>query len=164
MKFPFAPIKELNLDERLRGEFIHRVLYFVNDLDEDTGQEIERIIRRVNDEMKTGYPLETMKKKVLEFLDLGEISPHFKAKPGRVVKREQEFSDPRGNLFRMDRVIFEEDQVFVMDYKTGLDKGSEGEFISQLIKYIRILKEIYPDKQVEGMIAYVDLKEVRKVE
>ncbi|PIV20453.1 MAG: hypothetical protein COS40_12450 [Deltaproteobacteria bacterium CG03_land_8_20_14_0_80_45_14] len=163
IKFPFAVIEELNLEERLRGEFIHRVLYFIDGLDENIEPELERIIKRVNDELKTDYPMETMKKNLLEFLNDEEIKPYFQAMPGRVIKKEQDFSDPRGNLFRMDRVIFEEDQVSVIDYKTGTDKEAEKEYISQLKNYIRILKEIYPDKNVEGVIAYVDLKEIRKV-
>ncbi len=104
-----------------------------------------------------------MKKNLLEFLDHGEIKPYFQAMPGRLIKTEQEFSDPRGNLFRMDRVIFDEDQVSVIDYKTGADKKAEKEYLSQLKNYIRILKEIYPDKKVEGIIAYVYLKEIKKV-
>jgi ATP-dependent exoDNAse (exonuclease V) beta subunit len=80
------------------------------------------------------------------------------------VQKEQEFSDSRGNLFRMDRVIFEEDRISVVDYKTGADKETEKEYVSQLKSYIRILKEIYPDKKVEGVIAYMDLKEIRRVD
>ena len=163
IKFPFAVIEELNLEERLRGEFIHRVLYFIDGLDEKIEPELEQIIKRVNDELKTDYPLATMKKNLLEFLNHEEIKPYFRAMPGRVIRKEQDFSDPRGNLFRMDRVIFEEDQVSVIDYKTGTDKEAEKEYISQLKNYIRILKEIYPDKNVEGVIAYVDLKEIKKV-
>jgi len=163
IKFPFAAVEELNLEERLRGEFIHRVLYYVEGLGENTESELDRIIKRVNDELKADYPLEPMKKSLLEFLDHKEVSPYFQAIPGRVIKKEQEFSDPRGNLFRMDRVIFEEDRVSVIDYKTGTDKEAEMEYISQLKNYIRILKEIYPGKKVEGVIAYVDLKEIKKV-
>jgi len=160
IKFPFAAIKELNLEERLRGEFIHRVLYFVEGLDEKIEPELERIIKRVNDELKTDYAMETMKKNLLEFLNHEEIKPYFQNMPGRVIRKEQDFSDPRGNLFRMDRVIFEEDRVSVIDYKTGTDKEAEKEYISQLKNYIRILKEIYTDKNIEGVIAYVDLKEI----
>jgi ATP-dependent exoDNAse (exonuclease V) beta subunit len=163
IQFPFALVEELNLEERLRGEFIHRVLYFVAGLDEKIGLELEQIIKLVNDELKTDYPIETMKRNLLEFLNHKDIKPYFQIMPGRVIKREQDFSDPKGNLFRMDRVIFEENQLSVVDYKTGADKEAEKEYISQLKKYIRILKEIYPDKNVEGVIAYVDLKEVRKV-
>jgi ATP-dependent helicase/nuclease subunit A len=162
IKFPFAAIEELNLEERVRGEFVHRVLYFVDGL-ENIGPELERIIKQVNDELMTDYSAETMKKDLLEFLNHEEISPYFQTTPGRVIKREQEFSDSRGNLFRMDRVVLREGQVTVIDYKTGTGKETEKEYISQLKNYIRILKEIYPDKDVEGMIAYLDLKEIKKV-
>ena len=163
VRFPFSAIEELNPEERLRGEFIHRVLYFVDAREEKIEQELEEIIKRVNDELKTDYPLEAMKSKLLEFLNHEQISIYFKATPERVIKKEQEFSDSRGNLFRMDRVIFEKDRVTVIDYKTGTDREAEEEYISQLKNYIRILKEIYLDKKVEGIIAYVDLKEIRKV-
>ena len=157
---PFAPTEDINIDERLRGELIHRVLFFVDRLDEDIEQELERIIERVNDELKTDYPIEPVKKNLLEFLSHEEIKPYFKADPGRLIKKEQDFSDMRGSLFRMDRVILEEGQLSVIDYKTGTDKEAEKEYISQLKNYIRILKEIYPDKNIEGIIAYVDLKEI----
>jgi ATP-dependent helicase/nuclease subunit A len=160
IKFLFTAIEELNLEERLRGEFIHRVLYFVDSLDGNIETKLERIIKRVNDELKTDYSMETMKKNLLEFLNHEEIRSYFQAMPSKVIKKEQDFSDPRGNLFRMDKVIFEEDQVSVIDYKTGTDKKAEKEYISQLKNYMRILKEIYPDKNVEGVIAYVDLKEI----
>ncbi len=163
IRFPLAPVEELNLEERLKGEFVHRVLSFVDGVDESTESELERIMKRVNDELKTDYPLEGMKKSLLGFLNHEEINPYFQAVPGRVIKKEQEFSDSRGNLFRMDRVIFEEHQISVVDYKTGTDREAEKEYISQLKNYIRILKEIYPGRRVEGVIAYVDLKETRKV-
>jgi ATP-dependent exoDNAse (exonuclease V) beta subunit len=156
----FAPSEELNFEERMRGEFIHRVLYFVEAVDENIEPELERTIKRVNDEFMTDYSVETMKKDLLEFLNREEMSPYFQAMPGRVIKREQEFSDSRGNLFRMDRVVFEENRVSVIDYKTGTDREAEKEYISQLKNYLWILKEIYPDRNIEGVIAYVDLKEI----
>jgi ATP-dependent exoDNAse (exonuclease V) beta subunit len=157
---PFAPTENINVDERVRGEFIHRVLFFVDRLGENIEPELERIIKRVNDELKTDYPVESIKRNLLEFLNHEDITPYFKAKPGRIIKKEQDFSDSSGNLFRMDRVILEEDQISVIDYKTGADKEAEKEYISQLKNYMRILREIYPGRNVEGVIAYVDLKEI----
>jgi len=162
IKFPFEAVEELNLEERRRGEFIHRVLYFVDGL-ENIELQIERIINRVNDELMTDYPIEAMKRNLLEFLSHEEISPYFRATPARVVKKEQGFSDLRGNLFRMDRVIFEEDRIVVIDYKTGTDREAEKEYVSQIKNYMRILKEIYPDRNIEGIIAYVDLKAITRV-
>lgn len=160
IKLHFAADQELNLEERLRGEFIHRVLYFIDALNENTESELERIIKRVNDEWKADYPVGEMKKNLMQFMELEEIRPYFIDKPGRTIKREQDFSDPGGSLFRMDRVVMDKDQIVVIDYKTGTEKRAEKEYISQLRSYIRILKEIYPDKTVEGMIAYVDLGEM----
>jgi ATP-dependent exoDNAse (exonuclease V) beta subunit len=162
-KFPIAAVEELNLEERVRGEFIHRVLYFVDTLDENIEHDLEGIIERVNDEFKLDYPVETAKKNLLEFLNHEEIRRYFRTMPGGIIRKEQEFSDSRGNLLRMDRVIFEKDQVSVIDYKTGTNKEAEKEYISQLKNYIRILKEIYPGKNIEGVIAYVDLNEIKKV-
>jgi ATP-dependent exoDNAse (exonuclease V) beta subunit len=160
IKLHFAADQELNLEERLRGEFIHRVLYFIDALNENTESELERIIKRMNDELKADYPVGEMKKNLMQFMELEEIRPYFIDKPGRTIKREQDFSDPGGSLFRMDRVVMDKDQIVVIDYKTGTEKRAEKEYISQLRSYIRILKEIYPDKTVEGMIAYVDLGEM----
>jgi ATP-dependent exoDNAse (exonuclease V) beta subunit len=56
--------------------------------------------------------------------------------------------------------VIDEDRIFVIDYKTGTDKEAEKEYVSQLRNYIRILKEIYPGTNVEGVIAYVDLREI----
>ncbi len=157
---PFAPTETSRLEERVRGEFVHRVLLFVDRLYENIEPELERLIRRVNDELKTDYPVESLKRTLLEFLNHEDIAPYFKAEPGRIIKKEQDFSDPSGNLFRMDRVILEEGQVTVIDYKTGADKEAEKEYLSQLKNYMRILREIYPGRNVEGVIAYVDLKEI----
>jgi ATP-dependent exoDNAse (exonuclease V) beta subunit len=161
--FLLPPTEELNLEEKRRGEFIHRVLFFVDGVDEGTESELDGIVRRVNDELKTDYSLDVMKGDLLEFLSLEAISRYFQATPGRTVQKEQEFSDSRGTLFRMDRVVFEGDQISVVDYKTGTDRKGEKEYISQIKNYMRMLKEIYPEKKVEGVIAYVDLKEVIKV-
>ena len=162
IKFPFEAVEELNLEERRRGEFIHRVLYFVDGL-ENVELELDRIINRVNNELMTDYPIEATKRNLLEFLSHEEISPYFRATPARVVKKEQDFSDLRGNLFRMDRVIFEVDRICVIDYKTGTDREPEKEYIAQIKNYMRILKEIYPDRNIEGIIAYVDLKAITGV-
>ncbi len=160
---PFAAIEEFNLEERQRGEFIHRVLYFIDDLGESIESELGRIIRRVNDELRTDYPVSDTKKNLLGFLSHEEVRPFFQTKPGRLIKKEQEFSGSGGDLFRMDRVVIDEDRISVIDYKTGTDREAEKGYISQLRNYIRILKEIYPGKNVEGVIAYVDLKEIGKV-
>ena len=159
----FSSMEELNIEERQRGDFIHRVLYFVEYLDEDLESRLEEVIRQVRNESNMDYPVDMIKRELLEFILHEDVRPYFIQKSGRVIRREQEFSDLEGNLLRMDRVITDEDRVMVLDYKTGGEKKTEENYISQLKNYMRILKDLFPDKTIEGMIAYVDLKEVVRI-
>jgi len=77
--------------------------------------------------------------------------------------REQEFSDGSGNLYRMDRVVIDKDNVTVIDFKTGKDRDSGETYVVQLKTYMKILREMYPDKAIEGIIAYVDSSEMRRI-
>ena len=154
-----ATLEELNIEERRRGEFIHRILYFIEYLDEDLETRLEEVIREVMHDSNLEYPVDPIRRELMEFFLHQDVRPYFNPKPGRVIRREQDFSDPEGNLLRMDRVIIDEDRVMVMDYKTGGEKKTEERHISQLRNYMRVLKDLYPDKEIEGMIAYTDLKE-----
>jgi ATP-dependent exoDNAse (exonuclease V) beta subunit len=159
----FSAAEELNLEEKQRGEFIHRVLYFIDELDEDVESRLEKVIKQVRKESNIDYPVDVLKRGLLEFLAHDEVRPYFTPKSGRVTKREQDFSDPAGNLLRMDRVIIDPDRVLVMDYKTGSEKKAEEKHLLQLKSYMRILRDLFPDRNMEGMIAYVDLGEVVRI-
>jgi ATP-dependent exoDNAse (exonuclease V) beta subunit len=65
-------------------------------------------------------------------------------------------------LYRADRIIIDPKTVTVVDFKTGGDE-SENDYVVQVKNYMEMLKEIYPDKEVIGRLAYVDLKKVRSV-
>ncbi len=170
LRFPSIPMNELNLLERLvseeerkRGEFIHRSLYFIDYIDESIGERLDKIIQQVNEEMGMEMDIEAIKKNLLEFLGLEDLRPYFQYKPGRVIQREQDVVDSFGNLFRMDRVVIDEDEVCIIDFKTGKNKESEKDYTSQIKNYVRILKEIFPEKKIEGLIAYYDLKKTVKI-
>jgi hypothetical protein len=157
----FASSEELNLEEREESLFTGSSLHRVPGRGHRPG--LEEVIRQVSKESNVDYPIDPVKKEILDFLRHREVRPYFVPKLGRVVGREQEFSDPEGNLLRMDRVIMDEDRITVMDYKTGGEKKAEEKYFLQLKNYIRILKDLYPGREVAGLVAYVDLKEVVKV-
>ena len=159
----FSAAEGLNLEEKQRGEFIHRVLYFIDDVAGDVESRLEEVIKQVKNESNVDYPVDLIKRGLLEFLAHDEVRPYFTSKSGRVIGREQDFSDPAGNLLRMDRVIIDQDRVMVMDYKTGNEKKAEEKHLLQLKNYMRILRDLHPDKNVTGMIAYVDLKEIVRI-
>jgi ATP-dependent exoDNAse (exonuclease V) beta subunit len=160
----FSSLEALNIEERRRGEFIHRILSFIEYLDEDLESRLEELVSQIKNEENIDCPADTIKRELLEFFFKEDVRPYFISKPSRVIRREQEFSDEKGNLLRMDRVIIDEDGVTVMDYKTGGENKAEKQDILQLKNYMRILKDLYPDKRIEGMIAYIDLKEMVRID
>ena len=155
--------RTLNIEERERGEFIHRVLSSIEFINEGFEEGLTKIIKRVKEGAGAEYDENTLADAVMGIIRHEEISGYFRYRPDRVVKREQEFSDLEGNLFRMDRVVIDKDKVIVIDYKTGMDREAEDTYISQIKGYLKIMKEIYPDRTIEGKIVYIDLKRVMGV-
>jgi ATP-dependent exoDNAse (exonuclease V) beta subunit len=155
-----SPEEIINLEERQRGEFIHRVLFYVEYAGEGFEEELLSIISKIKNESGAEYPDEEIKETVMRLIGHEDLAEYFRQKPGRVIRREQEFSDSEGRLFRMDRVIIDKDKITVIDYKTGGEKDAGVKYLLQLKTYMRIIKGVYPGRQVQGLIAYADLKEV----
>jgi ATP-dependent exoDNAse (exonuclease V) beta subunit len=152
----------ISTEEKRRGEFIHSILSHLEYLQDGFEKELDRIIVKVGEE--TGETCSGgMREIIIAFLRHHEVLPYFMKKEGRIILREQEFSDAWGRLFRMDRVVIDPDRVAVIDYKTGQEKAAEEQYRIQLKNYMKILKELYPERDVEGIIAYVDLREIRRI-
>ena len=123
-------------------------------------KEIKGTVEKVIHEMGESHSSEEIIEIIVKFLFNIEVKKYFLPTISRTIKNEQEFTDAMGNLLRMDRVIIDKDSVTVMDFKTGKREAEENNYKRQLQKYMKILKEIYPDKSINGVIAYVDLVEV----
>ncbi len=48
--------------------------------------------------------------------------------------------DEEGRLFRMDRLVLDQDRVVVIDWKTGKGKEAEKEHEAQMRNYLKILE------------------------
>jgi len=151
----------ISIEERARGEFIHRVLYHIEYLQDDMESALEKIIGRVTAETASESAAEGVKELLLRLFGRREMAAYFGPHPGREVKREQEFSDEEGHLFRMDRVVIDPDRVTVLDFKTGAEGWAEEKYRAQMRKYMKIVRDIYPGRQLEGRIVYIDLGEIR---
>jgi len=162
METPFRAGR-MKFEEKKRGEFIHKVFYLIDYVDEHFEKTIEGIVKKVADELRDTCYEEEAKKLVLEFLENEEIREYFNEKPGREIRKEQDFSDAQGRLSRMDRIIIDRDRVTVIDYKTGRDGEAEEEHSNQMRNYMHILGEVFPGKKIEGILAYVDLKEIKRI-
>ena len=92
-----------------------------------------------------------------------EVKELFIERPAREIRREEDFVDEEGRLFRMDRIVLDQDRVVVIDWKTGKEREAEREHEAQMRNYLKILEGIYPGKSREGVIVYIDLREVKRV-
>jgi len=88
----------------------------------------------------------------------------FERRPGRVVRREEEIVNEEGRLFRIDRLLLDKDRVVVIDWKTGREREAESQHEAQMKNYLRILEAVYPGRNREGMIVYVEQGEVKRVD
>jgi ATP-dependent exoDNAse (exonuclease V) beta subunit len=151
----------ISVEERARGEFIHRVLYHVEYLHDDMQSVLGDIIRKVSVETASESAAEGVKELLLRLFGRKEIATFFEPRHGREVKREQECSDEKGHLFRMDRVVIDPDRVTVLDFKTGGEGRAEEKYKAQMRNYMNIAKDIYHSRRVDGRIVYIDLGEIR---
>jgi hypothetical protein len=163
LEFSAGPEEFITLEEKRRGEFIHRILSLIEYAENGFEAGLPEVIRRVGDETGSAYSVEEMKPLVISLTGNRELAGYFREAPGREVRREQEYVDGSGRLFRMDRVIIDPDSVTVIDYKTGKDGEAREKHRAQLRNYMRILAEVYPGKSVGGIIAFVDLGEVERL-
>jgi ATP-dependent exoDNAse (exonuclease V) beta subunit len=90
---------------------------------------------------------------IMEFLGRPEVSAFFK--PGLTIFSEKDIVTPGGKIFRPDRIVAEGDQVFVIDFKTGVVREKHS---SQMRGYLHLLTEMgWPS--VKGVVLYLDEKE-----
>ncbi|MCL5023685.1 MAG: UvrD-helicase domain-containing protein [Nitrospirae bacterium] len=162
LEFPAGPEQFISVGEKRRGEFLHRILSFIDFAGERFDAELEEIVRRVRNETGADYPVDEVKALLMSLTTGGEIGGYFREAPRRRVGKEQEYADASGRLFRMDRVVIDPDTVTVIDFKTGKNTEGREKYREQMDNYIAILREVYPGKNVRGVISFIDLGETEQ--
>ena len=132
--------EKLALYERRRGDAIHDVLSQVAFADADIETLISSSINKIAGGWIQPHDEARMKLSIVEFLRLPEIAPFFAHVENRMIMNEQEFVNPDGRLFRMDRIIVDADTVTVLDFKTGDDKDA---YTDQVQGYVDILNNYF---------------------
>ncbi len=148
--------------ETKRGDFVHRVLSCIEFIEDDPRVQVDAAVAHASRELPAPLSLDEVKSMVHECLNDRGMRDWFIRKEERSVLREQELTNRDGALYRADRIVVDAKTVTVVDFKTGGDE-SEGDYVDQVKNYVGMLREIYPDKEVHGCLAYIDLKKVRSV-
>ncbi len=163
-RIPECPEQLSHIGEMERGDFMHRVLCLIDEDADDLQRALWHAIHRVRREMRIEFSWEGTGETIAALFSNSKTREFFAKMPGRIVKREQEYTDRDGRLLRMDRVVIDDSTVSVVDFKTG--SGSPDEVLAheaQVRGYIRVLRDLYPLKRVEGAIIYIDLGTVRRI-
>jgi len=106
-------------------------------------EEIELVVQNVDEAYR-----EDLTRFFNKILNDKTLSPYFA--PSVKVLNETSILLPDGNLVRPDRVVFLEEKVVVIDYKTGAPHASHKEQIEQYCEAIREMGY----NNVEGCVLY----------
>ncbi|HTR82290.1 MAG TPA: UvrD-helicase domain-containing protein [Bacteroidota bacterium] len=159
---PVQEYESIGSVEAKRGDLVHRVFSLVEFLDGDERAQLASAVERVIVDMSSGVGRTEILKAVSDFIAAPGVRDYFVRKEGRKILREQDLTNAQGSLYRADRIIVDPAGVTVMDFKTGGNEP-EAEYIRQVRNYMEIIRDIYPDKTVRGVIAYVDLKNKKNI-
>lgn len=141
----------VNIEEIKKGEFIHKILSFIDYLDENTERKIVDAVKNLNRVSGTDYDPEEIRNLILSFISLPEISQFFLPSEGRTVMNEKEFVKD-GQLYRMDRVVVDPNTITLIDYKL---EHFQSKHEKQIKHYLQILKDLYPDHKLRGFLCYI---------
>jgi ATP-dependent exoDNAse (exonuclease V) beta subunit len=161
-KYEAGTLSKFRLPEMARGDAVHTVLAQIEFMEENVDAVVAGAIQKANLDQAQAVVRDEIQAAVTGFLSDAKVKTLFSPLEGRRVLRETEFANASGMLYRLDRVLIDKDIVTVVDFKTGADDLEE-EYRGQVRNYISLLKDVFPNKKITGVLAYVDMREVREV-
>lgn len=143
------------LKAKKKGEIVHKIMESIKELKDIT--ELENLI----DLFLHKYRIEEkIKEELIGIFKEKEFMRFFQNLDSWKIFNEKEVCDSSGNIHRIDRLMIGNDRIIILEYKSGEDKNDE--HIQQLNGYMRIIKEIFPEKEIEGFLVYIEQKEIIK--
>lgn len=160
---PSGPAEKLHFEEKRRGDLIHRVLSLLPYVTENFTEELAGAVERSCEEMGVEAKTHDVVGRIEGLLRGPQLFPYYEHRPDRTVFLEYELADAAGHLFRLDRLVVDPHRVTVIEYKTGGEGDYEEKHRAQMQNYLALVSDIFPDRDVEGLIGYVDAANVTRV-
>ena len=156
-------VARLTHGERRRGDLIHaalsRILFASPDLEGDIRRALARAARAMRIDADHG----DLAGSAASLIGQPPLAELFSPRSRRAVFTERELCDEEGKLVRMDRVVVDPESVTVVDWKTGAEDDQADEHEEQIANYTRILRALYPGREVRAILAYLDQGGTRSV-
>ena len=135
--------KEVNAMQK--GKLVHRLLSEIKDV-KDISQAVDNLIDEGAIAIEEAAELKKLAEDIVEH---PQIRPLYLS--ANTIISERELMLPSGECLRPDRVIILEDEIVVLDYKTGLPSLKHEK---QIAEYMRWVSEI-ESKKCRGLLIYL---------
>ncbi len=145
-----------------RGEVLHYLLSCIGNLPVSGFEpEIQEALKRARVKFPFINDLSGYKAVMDKLLADKILGGYFRFEHGQVY-REKEIIDHLGLTKRIDRLLVNSHEAVVIDYKSSRDPS--GRYSAQVKEYMSIIGQIYPEKNVRGVLVYLDDLSVEEVE
>ncbi len=150
------------IESSLLGDATHEFLRSIGDI--KNPEEIEKQSDRLEAILSKNGLSPSMAKSVvnnlINFLRKDNRFEILKGTDDAKIYTEREIFLPDGNFVRLDRIVISH-KVDVIDFKTGMPKEEDRE---QVKRYLKIMKEIFPEKIITGYLFYIFHDSVEVIE
>ena len=141
-------------DKILKGEVLHHLLSFIGNLH---NQDKDLVVREALEKLRFQYPSLSNPGEyaatINKLLENKSLRSYFEIRDGEVYL-EKEIVDSSGNTKRIDRLIVRLGEVLIIDYKSSKENNTA--YYEQMLQYMKIIREIYPDLNARGILVYLD--------
>ncbi|MDR1418295.1 MAG: UvrD-helicase domain-containing protein [Endomicrobium sp.] len=134
-------------DIKKRGIILHYCLSKFKIINDNLNDSIDKSLEIT----KRKFPFENttfLKEKLQQMFSKEEILELFNCKG--IIYNEKEIVNSKGEIFRIDKLVELDDKIFILDFKSSDYKFQE--YKEQLLNYVSLITEIYPNKKI---IAYI---------
>ncbi len=154
--------EEINRSRKL-GEILHKVLFYIKDL-----RDLEKLDSIINQSLNEfAYPGErkVLKEKIKPIIEniFGKEKIKEWFSPEVEAWREKEIISAEGISRKLDRVVFKNEEVHIVDFKSG-EKKYLPEWKKQLEGYKEVISSYFPDKTIKTYIVNLISAEVIEIE
>jgi len=156
----------INKEEILKGNIIHKVLSYISNLyEKDAVSEIKNAIEKTKPSFPYVNNWHYFEDIVVDFVLSPEIKKYFFISDIEEIYCEKEMISSDGSIYRIDRLVVKNKEVWVVDYKVSfdVDKKIMDEYIEQVNGYKEIVSKIYNNKVIKGFLLSIDKHNVINV-
>jgi len=139
----------------VRGEILHYILSEIgNTFGQDKGALLKRAVSKAKDRfLYNEEEFVGCQEVITALLNDARLLPYFELRQGSVFT-EKEIVNPFGDTLRVDRLVVFPTEVVVLDYKSS---QTDIRFDRRQVEgYLEVLRGLYPNFKIKGILVYLD--------